>query len=181
MDNNQLIEKYQGGDESAFNKIYHRFKDRIFWFIYGYVKNQQDAEDLTQDTFLDLVRFHNQYSPGRAKFSTWLYHMAKMNCYTYYKHNNNTKNGGVEISIDKEPETGKKLEIKSSSPLPDRIAGDKILMEKVKSKMKKINTDYAVVVNLYDLREFTYKEICNILGVNMGTVKSRLHRGRSYL
>lgn len=173
-----LMEMFQGGYEQAFNILLRRYKDRVHNFLYRYTHNHQDCEDLVQETFLRIYRSRNSYE-RIAKFSTWMYTIALNLAKSLYKKNQRM----TTISMHKNPEDSedRKIEIEDPNLSPEEVVNEKICVEQVEKALKELSEDFREVVVLRDVQQLSYEEIMEITDLPMGTVKSRINRGRSRL
>lgn len=170
-----LMELFQGGYEEAFNHLVSRYKDRIHNFIYRYTHNHEDCEDIVQETFLRVFRSRNSYE-RIAKFSTWLFTIAINLAKSQYK----KKKKMQKVSMHKDPSDPDDMEIviEDENLTPDESLHEKLCVEQVEKALEEIPEDFKEVVVLRDIQNLTYEEITKITDLPMGTVKSRINRGR---
>lgn len=173
-----LMEYFQNGKELAFNELVNRYKDRLHNFLYRYTHDHQDCEDLVQETFLRVHKSKASYE-RIAKFSTWMYTIALNLAKSLYK----KKQRMLKTSIHKDPDDSESREllIKDSHILPDEILHQKLSMDKLQKALEALPVEFREVVVLRDINELTYEEISKATGIPMGTVKSRINRGRSQI
>jgi len=163
-----LMAEFQKGNSDAFNILVGRYKDRLMNFVFRYVGDYNDADDILQETFIRLYVKKEAYAPV-AKFSTWLYTIAANLAKTRALRRRlwESKKGVSELA-----ESGKPADIQ---------ADDAIRHEIIQRALNRIPAKYREVVLLCDIQELTYEEVAEAIGINIGTVKSRLNRGRSKL
>lgn len=143
-------------------------------------RNQLDAEDLVQDTALKAYRFFHKFEPG-SNFKAWIYRILTNNFINIYRKN---KKKPERVDIDK---VDFKLGEKKSGyweRLNDRSNGydyEDLFDDEINAAIDNLPDEYRIVVLLSDVEGFSYKEIAEIIGHPMGTVMSRLHRGRKML
>lgn len=173
-----LMEYFQNGKELAFNELVNRYKDRLHNFLYRYTHDHQDCEDLVQETFLRVHKSKASYE-RIARFSTWMYTIALNLAKSLYK----KKQRMLKVSIHKDPDDSESREllIEDSSILPDEILHQKLSMEELQKALDALPDEFREVVVLRDIKELTYEEISDATGIPMGTVKSRINRGRSQI
>lgn len=178
MSDEDLMELFQGDYEPAFNELVSRYQDRVHNFIYRYTHNHQDCEDIVQETFLRVYRSRHSYE-RIARFSTWLYTIAINLAKSHYK----KKKRMPKVSIHKDPSDPNDFEMvmPDKGLTPDDVLHEKLCMEEVEKALAEIPEDFREVVVLRDLQQLTYEEIADITDLPMGTVKSRINRGRSKL
>lgn len=172
----ELIERFQEGDSYAFEQLVYRYKDRLMNFVYNFIRNKVDAEDIVQDTFLRLYRNKHSYKKI-AKFSTWLYTIAANLAKTELRRRKrrsllSLSNMGVE---DKE------YDIPDASLSPEKQINSEIQENLIRDKIEQLPLKFKEVIILRDLEQCSYEEICDILKIPIGTVKSRINRGRQKL
>ena len=169
-----LIRRFQEGDNSAFEVLLGRYKDRIYNFIYRFVYDVDLAQDLTQDTFLKLFTHKNSYKEI-AKFSTWLYTIAQNLARTELRKKNRRKTYAVSDLSKNDRE----FAISSN----DNVVHDKessvqdfdvIIMD----CLHQLSEEFQTMIILRDFQELSYDVISRIMEIPVGTVKSRINRGR---
>jgi RNA polymerase sigma-70 factor (ECF subfamily) len=174
----ELIAAFQQGDETAFNLLVGRYKDPLMNFVYRYLGDDDDADDVVQETFVRLFRNKHAYKP-LAKFSTWLYtiatNLAKSQLRRMKRHSI------FSLSRRGDEPQAKDFDIPDNRYSADRLVDGLMKEERIQKALNAINPNYREVVILCDVQELSYQEICHVTGLNMGTVKSRLNRGRAQL
>jgi RNA polymerase sigma-70 factor (ECF subfamily) len=174
----ELIAAFQQGDETAFNLLVGRYKDSLMNFVYRYLGDFDDADDVVQETFVRLFRSGHAYKPV-AKFSTWLYTIATNLAKSYLRRRR--RHSVFSLSRRGDERQGKDFDIPDNRYAADRMADSSIQEERIQQALNSINPKYRQVVVLCDVQELSYEEICQVTGLNMGTVKSRLNRARAQL
>ena len=173
-----LISKAKSGDENALQELLSKYKIAVYNLIYRMVKDKQEAEDLTQETFIktfkSLPSFNEEYA-----FSTWIFKIATNNCIDFFR-----KRKLKTYSIDK-PIKYKTSEIQQDHPDPD-LNAEKNLLAKERSELIKRAIDslpkkYNEAIVLRHRQEKSYEEISEMLNLPLGTVKARIFRAREML
>ena len=168
-----LIKKFQEGDVGAYNQLVYRFKDRLLNFIYRFVNDLDLAEDLVQDTLLKLYTHKDSYQEI-AKFSTWLYTIAANLARTELRKKKRRKTFSVtELSRD-----DREFIIASSDVDPSEDLSSQNFEKSVQMALAELPDDFKTIIILRDIQELSYDEISKIVEVPLGTVKSRINRGR---
>ena len=169
----QLIKKFQRGDVGAYNQIVYRYKDRLLNFIYRFLNDLDRSEDLVQDTLLKLYTHKDSYKEI-AKFSTWLYTIAANLARTELRKIKRRKTFSVtELSHD-----DREFIIKSTDAGPGEENFSQNFEKNVQRALAELPDDFKTIIILRDIQELSYDEISKIVEVPLGTVKSRINRGR---
>lgn len=178
MSDEELMEHFQSGQEKAFNELFARYKDRLHNFLYRYTHDHQDCEDLVQETFLRVHRSKHSYE-RIARFSTWMYTIALNLARSLHK----KKKRMTMVTIHKDPgdPDDRSMSLVDENILPDKKLQEKMSMEMLQEALMELNEDFREVVILRDLQQLSYEEISEITDTPMGTVKSRINRGRAGL
>jgi len=173
-----LMEFFQQGKIPAYNELVNRYQERLHHFLYRYTQNHQDCEDLVQETFLRVHKSKHSYT-RIARFSTWMYTIALNLAKSLYK----KKKRMQKVSIHKDASDPQDFEmlIEDQHILPDEILHQKLSMEQLEKALMALPEEFQEVVMLRDLQELTYEEIAKKTNTPMGTVKSRINRGRAQI
>jgi RNA polymerase sigma-70 factor (ECF subfamily) len=174
----ELVTVFKSGKVEAFNELVGRFKDPLVNYVYRYLGDFDEADDVVQDTFVRVYRHIDQYQPI-AKFSTWIYTIATNLARTQYQRR---KRWGIFSFGHRDDEDDERShELRDNELLPDALANGSLLHEHIQQALNKLAPVFREVIVLYEIEEKSYEEICEITGQNMGTVKSRLNRARAKL
>jgi len=175
-----LVRAAQGGERSAFDELVLRHKDRLFGLCFWLIGDYQDANDCAQESFLRAYRSLKKFR-RESKFTTWLYRIAVNTC-------KNRLSSSHHRFMDKmirmeNPGSGAEmsLELKDESLSPMMALEKMEKMRLIRNTMNALRAEQKMVVTLRDIEGFSYEEISEITGINMGTVKSRLARARQEL
>jgi RNA polymerase sigma-70 factor (ECF subfamily) len=177
LSDEQLIFSFQSGDENAYTEIVNRYKDKLVNFVYRYTGNYDDAEDIVQDTMLKVYINKDLYREI-ARFSTWVYTIAINIAKTRLVRVQKYKTYSLS-NIN--PEADEEFDLPDEAYLPDTDANSKIQSKYIQNALNRIPEKYKKLVILRDIEELSYEEICEITRLPMGTVKSRINRGREKL
>ncbi|MFW3172754.1 RNA polymerase sigma factor SigE [Geodermatophilus sp. CPCC 206100] len=143
---------------------------RVYRLAYRLSGNPQDAEDLTQETFVRVFRSLADFSPGT--FEGWL-HRITTNLFL------DMVRRRQRIRFDALPEDTERLP--GTAPSPEQVYSDTHLDPQVQAALDALSPEFRVAVVLCDIEGLTYEEIAATLGIKLGTVRSRIHRGRVQL
>jgi RNA polymerase sigma-70 factor (ECF subfamily) len=142
-------------------------------------KNERDAEDLVQDTFLRAYRFFDKFERG-TNIKAWLFKILTNTFINRYRRKVKERSV-VEDERDTVHERFMSRDVTESTSNPEQYFFDRLLSDDVLAAIDALPLDFRMVVILADLQEFSYKEIAEILDCPVGTVMSRLYRGRKLL
>ena len=178
----ELIRNFQSGEKSAFDQLVNRHKDRIFNLCYRMLGDYNEANDYAQETFIKAFKSLKGFR-FESSFSTWLYRIAVNNCKN--RLNSLEKRYQVKmISIETPKYTGENnpfFEIRDDSPSPANGLERKEKAVLIQTAINSLPAEQKMVVILRDIEGRSYEEIAETTGLALGTVKSRLARGRMEL
>jgi len=170
----ELIRKILKGEKELFSLFIREYENQIYSLCVSIVKNREEAIDLVQDTF--YLAFKNLSSfKGNSKFSTWLYRIAYNLSISRVRRKNNF------LSLDGVYEDGKELDIEDETSDIWLSIDEKEIKMMIEEGMKKLKPWERAIIELRDIKNLNYDEIAEVLGIPMGTVKSRLNRARNHL
>lgn len=178
-----LVDRFKSGDEAAFNEMVGRYWDRIYGMVHQLLRNQQDAEEVTQDAFIrahrGLVNFR-----GDAAFSTWLYQIATnlaRNRYWYWWRRKRDKSVSFDQPVSDDNDTPLSEVFAADMSTPGDITVTQELVDNIAVGMEKISAKHREILILRNVKNMAYEEIADVLGISVGTVKSRIARARESL
>lgn len=178
MTDEDLMSQFQAGTVEAFDILVSRYKDPLTNYIYRFLGDMKECEDLLQETFLRVYR--NRHSYRRiAKFSTWLYTIAGNLARSEYRKRKRRRLYSLQ-SVNRDDEEYE-VEIPDETFAPDTHTESTIQDRHIQDALKQIPEEFREVVVLRDVQQLAYEEIAEITGLPMGTVKSRINRGRTKL
>lgn len=156
------------GDMGSFEEIYQRHHRRVYSICLRMLQNVYEAEDLTQDVFIQLYRKVGSFR-GDSAFTTWLHRMTVNQVLMHFRKRN--------VKYEKTTEEGETPDqIVAGTGDPDRMPiVDKIALE---NAIDQLPTGYKNVFVLHDVEGFEHEEVARILGCSVGTSKSQLHKAR---
>ena len=169
----ELIARFQNGDNYAFDLLVKRYKDPLMNFIFRFVGEKNEAEDIVQETFLRLFK-NKHYYKEIAKFSTWIYTIAGNLAKTELRKRKRRK----LFSISHYMATEKDYDIPDSTTSPESDTNTIITDKIIQSAIDKLSPKFKQVIILRDIQGFSYEEIADIVNIPLGTVKSRVNRAR---
>lgn len=172
----ELIRDFQQGDETAYNEIVNRFSGPLLNFIYRIIGDSSFAEDLLQETFMRVYLNKNSYREI-AKFSTWIYTIASNLSKTELRRQKVRR----WFSLSGSKDDDRPMEIANDDLAPDETMLQNSTLDLIHKEIQKLPLSFKEVIILRDVQELSYEEISTILNIPLGTVKSRVNRGRTRL
>ncbi|GIV60958.1 MAG: RNA polymerase sigma24 factor [Rhodothermaceae bacterium] len=171
-----LMEQLQAGTLEAFDLLVERYSSRLMRYLMDFLSDPQRAEDLLQDTFLRVYRNRHAYRRF-AKFSTWIYTIAGNLARSEYRKNKRRKTT-YTLQVQTRDQDDYELPLPDETFSPERLTERAFEEQTIQEALSQLSPRYWEVVVLRDVQQLTYDEIAEITGLPMGTVKSRINRGR---
>lgn len=171
----QLIQKAKAGDEGSFESLILGCQSRAFNIAIRYLKNEEDALDALQESFIKIFRHLNSFKED-SRFDTWVYRIVVNTCNDMLRKNSNQKITDSIFKTEDEKETI--IEIPDVSGSPEVVFDQKEKAKHIVSCLEKLNQEQKEIIVLRDIHGFSYDEISGILNCSIGTVKSRINRSR---
>jgi len=170
---NEIISLVLNGDHQAYAGLVTRYQNYVFTLAFRFVKNREDAEELSQDIFVKAYKALRDFK-GNSKFSTWLYMIVNNTCITFLR-----KKKLQVHSLDQDGV----FEVADSvdSGLRANMVETKSRVSMVNQAINLLSPDDAEVITLFYKSEQSLEEIAQILGIEQNTAKVRLHRARTRL
>lgn len=166
-----LVKRFKGKDLKAFDEIFNKYYKPIYYFIYKMVHNTDNAEDITQDTFVKVYKGLPK-AADNIKLSPWIYRIAHNACIDYIRKHKASFELIENINYEDDSQDG------SDADNPEASYLNIELRKKINITLMKLNSRYKTVLILRDYNDFSYKEIGQILGLTEAAVKSLIHRAR---
>lgn len=180
LDDRQLIRRISRECHRSFNVFMKRWEEKLTVFLKGKFSNipHEQLQDTVQDTFLKVYRSAGTYRNGDAKVSTWLYTIAINTVYSWYKKSSKIRATSI---FEYEEDGYNPIQLVCKNRLADREMESQDLVKAVDRALPKLPKEYRdalILRTMYDLR---YDTISEMLGIPIGTVKSRINRGRDMM
>ena len=180
--NELFLERLKKGDADAFNTLVNRYASDIYGLLLRITEDTEEASDLTQETFLRALRSIHKFR-GEAELKTWLFRIAinqSKNRFRWWKRRKRENTVSLDAPIgESETPLSETFSSKSANPEEKTLQNERErFLLKALNDLPEIFRDAVV---LCDIEGFTYEEIAQILDINIGTVKSRIARGREEL
>ncbi|HEY4416031.1 MAG TPA: sigma-70 family RNA polymerase sigma factor [Verrucomicrobiae bacterium] len=175
----ELVQRSRNGDLSAYDELVKRYQQRIYATIYHMTSNHDDANDLAQDSFIKAFSALKSFKGG-SSFYTWLYRIAVNKTINFLKQRKNKHHMSLN-DLDFNAENDPDLVALVSHKTPQRDASLSELQKKLNEALLKLSEPHRMVVVLHDVQGQSHDEIAEIMGCNIGTVRSRLFYARQQL
>ncbi len=178
-----LVEQLKAGSEEAFAWLIGRYQQPLYSLIYRVLPNPGDAADITQEVFVKVFRGISHFH-GEASLKTWIYRIAlhealnQRRWWSRHQRREVTMEGAED---DREQHIGRSEILIDPQESPFDAAAHAEIAARVESALRQVPEPFRTVVVLRDIEGFGYEEIAEILNANLGTIKSRLMRGRVHL
>lgn len=176
MSEEQLIRRAQQGDNGAFEELLLLHQKKVYNLCLRMSANPDDALDLSQEAFLRAWRSLGQYQ-FEASFSTWLFRLTSNICIDFLRRKKRRQETSLTENYDDRDE-GAELSIPDANPLPEQQAITNETKIELARAMEQLAPDHREILQLRVVEDLPYEQIADILGVRVGTVKSRLARAR---
>jgi RNA polymerase sigma-70 factor (ECF subfamily) len=175
-----LMRRVQRGDREAFAQLVERYKQPIYNFILRTVRDETEAEDLVQNTFVQVWKSAKRYRVS-AKFSTWLYTIARNLSLNEIRRRSRHRAGSLDAPHpDFDDQSLIQVEDDAALIPPEQLVREE-LFEKVEAAIRDLPENQRTALLLCREEEVTYEEIAEILGVSLSATKSVIHRARETL
>jgi len=173
-----IIKKVIDGDKNAFEELVLANQKNVYNLAYKMTKNEEDALDLSQEAFIKAYRRLPGFR-GESKFSVWLYRLTYNLCIDFLR----KKSGTRIVSLDYEDTKGdvKPLEIPDLRNLPEDNALRNETRKNIADSIRELPDNHREILVMREITGMSYEDISETLGINAGTVKSRLARAREKL
>lgn len=174
-----LIGKAKQGDMHAFEELILKHEKIVYNLALRMMNHSEDAKDISQEVFLKAYRSLANFDE-RSAFSTWLYRITHNTCIDEMRRRKGKQNYSLEEELENE-EGSMQRQIADEGDTPE----ESLLREEQKSELlqalENLSEEHKAAIILRDVKGFSYEEIAEILEVSLGTVKSRISRGRNQL
>ena len=172
----QLIARFQTGDEQAYVELVNRYRDRLMNFVFQFLGDMEQSEDVVQDTMLKLFEKKHYYREI-AKFSTWIYTIARNLANTELRKRKRRK---VTV-LSQMTRDEREYELPAIQPETGQEVQNEYAAKQIQIAIHALPEHFKTVIILRDIQELSYDDISSIVGVPLGTVKSRINRARLQL
>jgi RNA polymerase sigma-70 factor (ECF subfamily) len=175
-----LLEGLRTGDERSYEELVQRFQHPVYNLVYRLATDPGDAADIVQEVFLKVFRGIGSFR-GQCSLKTWIYRIAVNEA-----HNNRrrfSRKRGHEVGLDEDQGEGLTFDqvLPDHSPSPFDVASDQETHAAIEAALQRIKPNFRSALVLREVEGLSYEEIADVLQVNLGTVKTRILRGREAL
>lgn len=177
LSDEQLVVRLQAGDKAAFEQIYWRYKDRIIAIVYGIVRNREDACELTQEVFARIYQHIGKYQLGTS-FSTWAFRIANNLAIDKYRRKKTASETEFDSEFQANYAAGDGVLQPPVGLNPERACQCAELRSQIAAALDTLSEKQRAAITLCDIDGLSYKEIADVLNIQIGTVMSRLHYAR---
>jgi RNA polymerase sigma-70 factor (ECF subfamily) len=175
----EIIQDVLNGNKDLFEILVARYEKSIFNYIYGLVRQRQEAEDLTQEAFVKAFFALQTYNCS-FEFSTWMYRIARNVCLDYFRRQKIRSFLSLNAPVGEEEE-GEFGDFLTDGKDPEEGVLEGELLERLSGAIGKLPLKFREVIILRYVEDLPYEEIARILNLPMGTVKTYIHRAKGKL
>lgn len=173
-----LVRRVQGGELDAFEELVRAHEKTVYNLALRMTGNPQDAEDMAQEAFLKAYRSLPEFR-GESKFSVWLYRIVSNVCLDHLRKQSRRPSSSLTMEDDDGEE--QQFDVPDESASPEKLLEQKLTREAVQRGLNQLPDEQRQILLLRELRGLSYEEIGEALGLEAGTVKSRIFRARKRL
>ncbi len=174
----ELVARAQKGDYQAFELLVSRHSQKTYALALGMLRIPQDAEEVVQDTFLNVFQRIGTFR-GESAFTSWLYRIAANNALMKLRKKRREPVDSIETMLPNFHEDGRHVQLPGMwMRSADRVVDDKQLSTILEEALARLPPQYRVVLLMRDVDGLSNEEISDVLGLSVPAVKSRLHRAR---
>jgi len=173
----ELLNRYRNADRAAFAELVRRYERELFHFLVRFLGDRAAAEDVFQETFLQVHQSAEQFDPDR-RLRPWLFTIAANKARDVMRQRARRPTNPLEASIggSADEEGGRFIDLmQSSSSMPDESMQKQELQDRVQGIVMSMPHHFREILLLSYFHQFPYRQISDMLGIPLGTVKSRLH------
>ena len=177
-DDGALVERCLRGDERAYRELIGRYRRQVYTLALRMMRSAEDAEDVTQETFIRMFRALERYDPTRP-FGAWIQTIATRLCIDHLRRRR--LNPISMFQRDTQSEEEYVIEVEDPGPGPDVLTQHEQESQRADALIDSLPEHYRIVVMLRHVQDLSYEEIAEALHLPLGTVKARIHRARELL
>jgi len=173
-----LVEELKNGDEGAFRQLVDDYQDKVFNTCISFVKNADDADDLTQEVFIEVFKSINKFRSD-AKLSTWIYRITVNKSLEYLRKMKRKKRSAIFNWISKEDQESK-LQVPDFDH-PGVLAENREKARILFDAIEKLPEKQKIAFTLHKLEDLSYEQIAEIMQKSLSSIESLMHRAKNNL
>lgn len=174
----RIVQKVLRGDVNAFEKLVLEYEKSVYNIALRMTGNSEDASDMTQEAFIKAYNSLQSFR-GDSKFSVWLYRIATNVCLDFLR--SRSRKPTVSLSVEDNEGEEVQLDVADESQSPELLLDRQMTRESVRRGLETLSPEYRQILLLREIQGLSYDEISQALGLEVGTVKSRIFRARKKL
>lgn len=174
----RIVQKVIRGDVNAFEKLVLEYEKNVYNIALRMTGNSEDASDMTQEAFIKAYNSLQSFR-GDSKFSVWLYRIATNVCLDFLR--SRSRKPTVSLSVEDNEGEEVQLDVADESQSPELLLDRQMTRESVRRGLETLSPEYRQILLLREIQGLSYDEISQALGLEVGTVKSRIFRARKKL
>ena len=174
----RIVQKVIRGDVNAFEKLVIEYEKSVYNIALRMTGNSEDASDMTQEAFIKAYNSLQSFR-GDSKFSVWLYRIATNVCLDFLR--SRSRKPTVSLSVEDNEGEEVQLDVADESQSPELLLDRQMTRESVRRGLDTLSPEYRQILLLREIQGLSYDEISQALGLEVGTVKSRIFRARKKL
>ena len=174
----RIVQKVLRGDVNAFEKLVLEYEKSVYNIALRMTGNSEDASDMTQEAFIKAYNSLQSFR-GDSKFSVWLYRIATNVCLDFLR--SRSRKPTVSLSVEDNEGEEVQLNVADESQSPELLLDRQMTRESVRRGLETLSPEYRQILLLREIQGLSYDEISQALGLDVGTVKSRIFRARKKL
>ncbi len=178
----KLVERSRKGDDTAFAELVVRYQNKVYSIALGMIKNREDAMDITQDAFVKVHRYLDNFQ-GNSSFYTWLYRIVINLCIDHIRKEGRRANTDFDEKHLYSSETNENNDIlpHNSDNNPSKLLGRKEMALRIQDAVNDLPEYHRAVIVMREIEGLSYTEMAKTMKVSKGTIMSRLHHARQKL
>ena len=174
----RIVQKVLKGDVNAFEKLVLEYEKSVYNIALRMTGNSEDASDMTQEAFIKAYNSLQSFR-GDSKFSVWIYRIATNVCLDFLR--SKSRRPTVSLSVEDNDGEEVQLDVADESQSPELLLDRQMTRESVRRGLDTLSPEYRQILLLREIQGLSYDEISEALGLEVGTVKSRIFRARKKL
>lgn len=178
-DDHELVEACKGGDRRAFQILFKRYERKVYAVAYGFLRNQEDALDVTQEAFIKVHRYLPKFE-GQSSFYTWLYRIVANLCIDHLRRAGRKKDVEFDDKLRHDGESDASANRLPAASLgdPSKAVRNKEILDAVETSLGELSEKHRMVIVMRELQGLSYAEMATAMNCSKGTIMSRLFHAR---